>query len=54
MLMFRRAILLRHFLEMNFPDIIDEDGVARIDDEVVRAFLEVPRYTIAALVFPLM
>ena len=45
MLMFRRAILLRHFLEKNLQDIMDEDNkVARIDDNVVRAFLLVPNY----------
>ena len=40
-LMFRRAILLRHFLKQNHK-ITDEEGVTWIDPGVVRAFLASP------------
>ncbi len=44
-LMFRRAILLRSLLEAHLPDVIDQGSKeARIDPDVVRAFLRVPRY----------
>jgi hypothetical protein len=43
--MFRRAILLRSLLEAHLPEVIDKNSKeARIDPDVVRAFLRVTRY----------
>ena len=45
LLMFRRAILLRSLLEKNLETIIDRDTeYARMDRDVIRAFLTIPRY----------
>ena len=45
LLMFRRAILLRSLLEQNLASIIDKDtGYARIDRDVIKAFLMIPKY----------
>jgi hypothetical protein len=44
-LMFRRAILLRSLLEEKARGIIDKDtGHARIDQNIVRAFIKVGQY----------
>jgi hypothetical protein len=44
-LMFRRAILLRSLLEEHLPSIFDKNSKeARIDPDVVRAFLQVREY----------
>jgi len=45
LLMFRRAILLRSLLEQNLASIIDKNtGYTRMDRDVIRAFLMIPRY----------
>jgi hypothetical protein len=45
MLMFRRAVLLRSLIETRLPRIIDKaTRVARVDENVLRAFLNVRRY----------
>ena len=45
-LLFRRAVLLRSLLEVHLPDVLDKNSKeAKIDTDVLRAFLEVPRYT---------
>jgi hypothetical protein len=42
----RRAVLLRSLLEVHLPDVLDKNSKeAKIDTEVVRAFLRVPSYT---------
>ncbi|MDF2596022.1 MAG: Ryanodine receptor Ryr [Clostridia bacterium] len=40
----RRAMLLRTFLELKVPHLINERGAAQIDNGVLRALLKVPRY----------
>ena len=45
LLMFRRAILLRSLLQQNLATIIDKDtNYARMDRDVIRAFLTIPQY----------
>jgi hypothetical protein len=44
-LMLRRAILLRHFIARNIPNVIDpQTGEARVDSGVIRAFLRTRRF----------
>ena len=42
--MLRRAMLLRSLIEQKLPHLIDETGVAQIDNGVLRAMLKIPRY----------
>lgn len=44
----RRAFLLRSLLQKKAPQIFDNQGVARIDSGVLRAFLKVPTYNYGA------
>ena len=40
----RRALILRSNIERKYPGLIDASGTVRIDDGVLRAFLQVPSY----------
>lgn len=40
----RRAILLRSLIEMSTPNIIDSDGNLHIDDKLLNALINAPRY----------
>lgn len=42
--MLRRAMLLRSLIQQKLPHLIDEKGVAQIDNGVLRALLKIPRY----------
>ena len=42
--MIRRAMLIRSLLEQKFPHLINEKGIAQIDNGVLRAMLKIPKY----------
>jgi hypothetical protein len=46
LLWFRRALLLRSLLETYLPDVLDNNSKeARIDTDVMRAFIQIPQYS---------
>lgn len=42
--MIRRAMLIRSLLEQKFPHLVNEKGIAQIDNGVLRAMLKIPKY----------
>lgn len=42
--MIRRAMLMRSLIEQKLPHLINENGEAQIDNDVLRAMLKIPRY----------